>query len=90
MAALAGLVALLDRFYLTATTGNAEFIFQWLELWKATWRLNLTVLNHTSAWAAMNLAGPKAHEVLSRLTPLDVSVTGFPYLSVREGEVAVG
>jgi sarcosine oxidase subunit alpha len=77
-----------DHFYLTATTGNAEAIFQWLELWKATWRLNVTLLNQTSACAALNLAGPKAREVLSRLTELDVSAAGFPYLSVREGEVA--
>src|SRR5262249_4002360 len=77
-----------DRFYLTATTGNAEFIFQWLELWRATWRLNLTIFNHTSGWVAMNLAGPKSREVLSRLTALDVSPTAFPYLTVREAEVA--
>jgi sarcosine oxidase subunit alpha len=77
-----------DRFYLTATTGNAEFIFQWLELWKATWRLNATILNHTSGWTAVNLAGPKSREVLSRLTPLDVSPAAFPYLTVREAEVA--
>jgi sarcosine oxidase subunit alpha len=77
-----------DRFYLTATTGNAEGVFQWLELWKATWRLNATVLNHTSALAAMNLAGPRAREVLGRLTQLDISAAAFPYLAVREGDVA--
>jgi sarcosine oxidase subunit alpha len=77
-----------DCFYLTATTGNAEVVFQWLELWKTTWRLNATVLNHTSALAAMNLAGPRAREVLGRLTQLDVSATAFPYLAVREGDVA--
>jgi sarcosine oxidase subunit alpha len=77
-----------DRYYLTATTGNAEAVFQWLELWKATWRLNVTVLNQTSALAAMNLAGPRAREVLGRLTQLDVSAAAFPYLAVRDGEVA--
>ena len=30
-------------FYLTATTGNAEAVFQWLELWRTTWRLNAMV-----------------------------------------------
>src|SRR5438552_16537741 len=77
-----------DRFYLTATTGNAQGIFEWLELWRATWRLNVSVLNQTSGWAAMNLAGPQARAVLQRLTDLDVSPAGLPYLSVREGEVA--
>jgi sarcosine oxidase subunit alpha len=77
-----------DRFYLTATTGNAEGIFQWLELWKATWRLNVTLLNQTSAWAALNLAGPRARDLLGPLTEIDVSPASFPYLAVREGQVA--
>lgn len=77
-----------EHFYLTATTGNAEAVFQWLELWKATWRLNVTLLNQTSAMAAMNLAGPKSRDVLGRLTTLDVSPQGFPYQAMREGAVA--
>jgi sarcosine oxidase subunit alpha len=77
-----------DRFYLTATTGNAEAVVGWLELWKATWKLNVAVLSQTSAMAAMNLAGPRAREVLARLTPLDVSPAAFPYLAMREGLVA--
>ncbi len=77
-----------DRFYLTATTGNAEAVFGWLELWRATWQLEAVVSNQTSAWAAMNLAGPQARAVLARLTALDVSPSGFPYMAMREGEVA--
>jgi sarcosine oxidase subunit alpha len=77
-----------EHFYLTATTGNAEAVFRWLELWRVTWRLNATVLNRTSAFAAMNLAGPRARDVLSRLTSLDLSPTAFPYLAGREGEVS--
>ena len=50
------------RFYLTATTGNAEAVVQWLELWKTTWRLDATILNQTSALAAMNLTGPHARQ----------------------------
>src|SRR5262249_6043375 len=49
-----------EQFYLTATTGNAESVFQWLELWRTTWRLNAIVVNRTSAFAAMNLVGPQA------------------------------
>jgi sarcosine oxidase subunit alpha len=77
-----------ERFYLTATTGNADGVYQWLELWKTTWRLKATVLNHTSAVAAMNLAGPRARDVLSGLTKLDLAPAVFPYLAFREGEVA--
>jgi sarcosine oxidase subunit alpha len=77
-----------EHFYLTATTGNADAVVQWLELWRDTWRLNATVLNHTGAVAAVNLAGPQSPEVLGRLTSLDVSAEAFPYLAMREGLVA--
>jgi sarcosine oxidase subunit alpha len=77
-----------DHFCLTATTGNAEAVFQWLELWRATWLLNVTLLNQTSAFAAMNLAGPRARDVLGRLTSLDLSPAAFPYLAARQAEVA--
>lgn len=77
-----------DRFYLTATTGNAEAVYQWLEMWRATWRLNVAVLSHTSGLAALNLAGPRSRELLARLAAFDVSPGGFPYLGYREGEIA--
>jgi sarcosine oxidase subunit alpha len=77
-----------DHFYLTATTGNAEAVFQWLDLWRTTWRLSVTLFNQTSALAAMNLAGPRAREVLAGLTSLDLSPSDFPYPAVRQGEIA--
>ncbi|HEV3118822.1 MAG TPA: glycine cleavage T C-terminal barrel domain-containing protein, partial [Gemmataceae bacterium] len=77
-----------ERFHITATTGNADAIVQWLELWKAAWRLKATVLSQTSAYAAMNLAGPHSREVLQRLTAMDLSPATFPYMTMREGDVA--
>jgi len=77
-----------DRFYLTATTGNADGTFQWLQMWRDTWRLGATVLNHTSAVAAMNLAGPESRAVLSRVTKLDLSPAAFPYMAMREADIA--
>jgi sarcosine oxidase subunit alpha len=77
-----------DRFYLTATTGNAEAVHQWLELWRDTWRLNATVLNYTSGVSAMNLAGPQARAVLGPLTKLELSTASFPYMALCEAEVA--
>jgi sarcosine oxidase subunit alpha len=77
-----------DRFYVTATTGNADAIVQWLELWRDTWRLNCAVISHTSGLAAMNLAGPQARAVLGRVTALDLSSAVFPYMAMRESDVA--
>jgi sarcosine oxidase subunit alpha len=76
------------HFYLTATTGNAEGVFQWLQLWRATWRLDVTLINQTATNAAVNLAGPRAREVLARLTALELSPAAFPYMAVRQAEVA--
>jgi sarcosine oxidase subunit alpha len=77
-----------DRFYLTATTGNAEGVLQWLDLWKTAWRLRVAVVSQTSARAAMNLAGPQARTVLQRLTEADLSAGAFPYLATLECRVA--
>jgi sarcosine oxidase, subunit alpha len=77
-----------EHYYLTATTGNAEAVFQWLELWRATWGLDVTLVNQTSTLGAMNLAGPSARDILSRLTTLDLSPSAFPYQTFREADVA--
>jgi sarcosine oxidase subunit alpha len=77
-----------ERFYLTATTGNAEGVFQWLQLWRDIWHIDVVLINQTSAWSAMNLAGPRARDVLSRLTRLDLSPAAFPYMALREADVA--
>jgi sarcosine oxidase subunit alpha len=77
-----------EQYYLTATTGNADAVFQWLQMWRATWGLNAVVVNQTSNLAAMNLAGPEARQMLAKLTDLDVSATAFPYMAMREGKVA--
>lgn len=86
-----GTVGRLDetRYFITTTTGNAEAVDQWI-----SWQLTLhpewdvDVLNVTSLYAAVNLAGPKAREILQPLTNLDVSAEGFPYLKIAEGTVA--
>jgi sarcosine oxidase subunit alpha len=77
-----------ERFYFTATTGNAEAVVQWLELWRDTWRLNATVISHTSGLSAMNLAGPQARNVLGRVMTLDWTPAAFPYMAMREAELA--
>jgi sarcosine oxidase subunit alpha len=77
-----------EHYYLTATTGNAEAVCQWLELWKATWGLDVVLINQTAANTALNLAGPRARDVLGRLTALDLSPTACPYLAARDGAVA--
>src|SRR5262249_46239730 len=59
-----------------------------LELWRTTWGLDATLINQTSALAGMNLAGPKARDILSRLTNADLSPSAFSYMGFREADVA--
>jgi sarcosine oxidase subunit alpha len=65
-----------------------EFVEQWLEWWLAGTNWDAHVTNLTSAMAAVNLAGPKARDVLSSLTNCDLSTQAFPYMACRNAEVA--
>jgi sarcosine oxidase subunit alpha len=77
-----------DDFFITTTTGNLDFVEQWLEWWLAGAGWDVQVTNLTSALAAVNLAGPKARDVLSALTNCDLSNPAFPYMACRNAEVA--
>ena len=41
----------------------------------------------TSAWAVINIGGPRSREVLQAVRDDDLSNAAFPYLAVREIEV---
>ena len=57
--------------------------------WNAQWRLDIDIANVTSAFSAVNLAGPDARKVLEKLTnDIDLSAEEFPFLAYREGNVA--
>src|SRR5262245_11890513 len=57
-------------------------------MWRATWRLDVVVVNQTSNLAAINLAGPRSRQMLAPLTDIDLSASAFPHLAMREGQVA--
>ena len=77
-----------DHFFLTTTTGNVEFVEQWLKWWTAGTDLCAHVTNMTGGLAAMNIAGPQARQVLSQLTDTDLSSEAFPYMACRRATVA--
>jgi len=77
-----------DHFYFTTTTSGAAAIYRELSRLNTMWQLDCGIVNHTGAFAAVNLAGPKSREVLAGLTPLDLSASAFPYLALRESTVA--
>jgi len=76
-----------DRYFVTTTSGNLDFVHQWLE-----WHLNGTgwdvhITNVTAGYGAMNLAGPKSRDILRKLTDCDLNSSVFPYMACREARV---
>lgn len=77
-----------ERYLVTTGTGSLDAVDGWLRWWLAASDRRVDVTNVTARYAAMNLAGPRAREVLAGLTDLDVSAEGLRYLDAREGLVA--
>lgn len=77
-----------DHFYFTTTTSGATDIYRELLRLNIMWRLDCGIVNLTGARSAINLAGIYARNVLAKLTNIDLSSTAFPYLGVREAQVA--
>ncbi|HYT52962.1 MAG TPA: 2Fe-2S iron-sulfur cluster-binding protein [Gaiellaceae bacterium] len=75
-------------FYVTTTSTGSEGVLEWFEWWNAVWRMDVEIFNVTGALAAVNVAGPRARELLGRLTSADVSADGFKYLDARQAHVA--
>jgi sarcosine oxidase, subunit alpha len=76
------------QFYVTTTSTGAEIVLEWFEWWNAIWQLDVKVTDLTGTLAAVNVAGPRARDLLARLTELDLSAEGFTYLDSRRGQVA--
>jgi len=77
-----------DHFFLTTTTGNVEFVEQWLKSWAVGTGMCVHITNLTAGLAAVNLAGPQARAVLEKLTDQDLSSATFPYLACAQSDVA--
>ncbi len=77
------------HFYVTATTGGVDRVYQQMLWYNAQWRLDVDVTNVSATFAGVNIAGPRSREVLGGLCPgVDLSAEGFPYMGVRMGAVA--
>ena len=85
-----GMVSALEdgRFALTSTSGGAERMDAWLRDRADRFGLHVHLLDLTSALGAINLAGPRAREVLLRLTDDDVGAESLPHLAHANVTVA--
>ena len=77
-----------DSFYVTTTSSGAGAIYDWFTWWLADWRLDVHLTDVTQGLSAVNLAGPRAREIMGKVTELDCSAEGFTYLDGKQAEVA--
>ncbi|MCP5088403.1 MAG: sarcosine oxidase subunit alpha family protein [Rhodobacteraceae bacterium] len=79
-----------DHFHMTTTSGGAARVMTWLEDWAQTeWSdLDVSLTSVTEQWAVMQLSGPRARDVLARLTDIDLDKEAFPFMTMREGKIA--
>jgi sarcosine oxidase subunit alpha len=79
-----------ERFVCTTTTGNAAPVLAWMEEWLQTeWpELRVWLTSVTEQWATVAVVGPDSRELLARLTEIPLDAESFPFMAIREGEVA--
>ena len=80
-----------DQYLMSTTSAGAATVWEWVERWLQTehpgWQVHVTPV--TTAYASMNLAGPRSRELLQRLCDgVELSNDAFPYLHVRQARVA--
>lgn len=81
-----------EQHYLMSTTSSgAATVWEWAENWLQTehpeWTVHVTPV--TTAYASINVAGPKSRQLLERLTEgVDLTNEAFPYMNVRTGTIA--
>ena len=74
-----------NHYYVTATTSGVDRVYRDMLKWNAQWRLDLDIANVTSAFSAVNIAGPKSRDVLTALgCDISLEADDFPYLAYRE------
>jgi len=77
-----------DTFYVTTTSAGVAAVEQQITWWQEIWELDAQITDVTQGISAMNLAGPSARRVLSRLTDHDCSSEAFKYLDAAPATVA--
>lgn len=80
-----------DHYLMSTTSSGAGTVWDWVEHWLQTahpdWRVHVTPV--TTAYASMNLAGPKSRQLLARVCEgVDLAPEAFPYMQVRTARVA--
>lgn len=78
-----------QEWYMTTTSSGAGAVYEWIQWWaQSGWGEGVHVTSVSEGRAAFNLAGPQARALLQKFTDTDISNETFPYMHVRELDVA--
>jgi sarcosine oxidase subunit alpha len=80
-----------ERYLMSTTSSGAATIWEWAENWLQTehpdWQVHVTPV--TTAYASINVAGPKSRQLIERVTDgVDTSNEAFGYMNARTGRIA--
>jgi sarcosine oxidase subunit alpha len=80
-----------EHYLMSTTSSGAATVWEWVENWLQTehpeWTVHVSPV--TTAYASINVAGPKSRQLLERLTEgVDLANEAFPYMNVRTGTIA--
>jgi 4-methylaminobutanoate oxidase (formaldehyde-forming) len=75
-----------DHFYIVTGTGFRTHDLAWIE--EHLPGAGVAIEDVTTAWGTLSLMGPKARDVLARVTGADVSNAAFPFGHMREITIA--
>jgi sarcosine oxidase subunit alpha len=74
---------------MSTTSSGASGIYEWMQWWlQSGWGAGVHLTNLTDVYSSINIAGPRAREVLKKLSPCNLDQDEFPYMSVRSADVA--
>jgi len=80
-----------DHYVMSTTSSGADPVYEWIEHHLQAdhpdWRVHVTPM--TSAYASINVAGPRSRDLLSRLADgVDLAPDAFSYMQVRTATLA--
>lgn len=73
-----------NDYYFTTSTGRAGVTAEWIRYHTRYDDWEFYLVNLTDAFGVINLAGPLARKVLSKITDVDLSNDAFPFTGYRE------
>jgi sarcosine oxidase subunit alpha len=77
-----------DSFYVTTTSSGAGAMEEWFTWWLADWRMQVHLTDLTQGLSAVNLAGPRARQIMAKVTDLDCSNEAFGYMDAKHATIA--